>query len=109
MGKSRQVAAEYDDDEEPETEHLQPSTEVEDPFQEPPKAQRVNIVSSPVLNVFYGRHLVRPTLDTGATANMVRSSFASHIGVPISPASQMARQPDGVTPLSPGGLFEKRA
>ena len=88
MGKSRQVAAEYDDDEEdPETEHLQPSIEAEDPFQEPPKAQRVNIVSSPVLHVFYGSRPVRLTLDTGATANMVRSSFTSYIGVPISPAS----------------------
>ena len=103
MGKSHQVAAEYEDDEEPETEHLQLSTEVEDPFLEPPKAHRVNIVSSPVLNVFYGRHPVRLTLDTGATANMVRSSFASHIGVPISPASQMARQADGVTPLNVTG------
>ena len=39
------------------------------------------------------------TLDTGATSNMVRASSAKMYGFPITPASQMARQADGITPM----------
>ena len=63
-------------------------------------ARRVNIVQSPYLTVYYGRHPVRLTIDTGATTNMVKGSFARLIGLPVSAASQMARQADGVTPLN---------
>ena len=30
---------------------------------------------------------------------MIRSSFAAHVGMRVTPASQMAKQADGVTPL----------
>ena len=43
------------------------------------------------------------TLDTGATSNMVRVSAAQMYGFPITPASQMARQADGVTPMDVSG------
>lgn len=66
---------------------------------EEPAALRVSIVQSPVLNTFYHEHPVQLTLDTGATSNMVRASSAKLYGFPISPASQMARQADGVTPM----------
>ena len=62
-------------------------------------ARRVDIIASPYLNTFYDRFHVKVTLDTGATTNMVKASFAKYIGLPIGPASQMARQADGVTPL----------
>ena len=39
------------------------------------------------------------TLDTGATSNMVRASSAQLYGFPKTPASQMAHQADGVTPM----------
>lgn len=39
------------------------------------------------------------TLETGATSNMVRASTAQLYGFPITPASQMARQANGVTPM----------
>ena len=42
---------------------------------------------------------MRLTLDTGATSNMVRASSAKLYGFPITPASQMACQADGVTPM----------
>jgi hypothetical protein len=62
-------------------------------------ARRVNIIQSPYLNVYYRQCPVRLTIDTGATTNMVRASLASHIGLPVTKASQMARQADGITPL----------
>ena len=66
---------------------------------EEPAALRVSIIQSPVLNTFYHEHPVQLTLDTGATSNMVCASSAKLYGFPISPASQMARQADGVTPM----------
>ena len=39
------------------------------------------------------------TLDTGATTNTTRASTARLYHLPIKPASQTARQADGVTPL----------
>ena len=61
--------------------------------------RRVSIIQSPVLHTYYGPHHVKLTLDTGATTNMVHSDFARRARLPILPASQMARQADGVTPL----------
>ena len=62
-------------------------------------AHRVSIVQSPVLRTFYNEHPIQLTLDTGATSNMVCASSATAYGFPVSPASQMARQADGVTPM----------
>ena len=64
-----------------------------------PVVHRVNVIQSPFLNVYYNHHPVRLTLDTGATTNMIKASVARDINLPIKPASQMARQADGVTPL----------
>ena len=68
-----------------------------------PSAQRVRIVQSPVLSTFYESHPVPLTLDMGATSNMIRESSARLFGFPITPASQMARQADGVTPMDVTG------
>ena len=62
-------------------------------------AFRVSIVQSPGLISFYHEHQVQLTLDTGATCNMARPSSAHLYGFPITPASQMARQAHGVTPV----------
>ena len=59
----------------------------------------MSIVQSPILNTFYHEHPVQLTLDTRATSNMVCASVAQLYGFPITPASQMARQADGVTPM----------
>ena len=64
-----------------------------------PSALRVSIVQSPVLNTFYHEHPVQLTLDTGTTSNMVRASSPKMYGFPITPASQMARQADRITPM----------
>lgn len=79
---------------EPDNESVAQAVSVDDP-----SALRVSIIQSPVLNCFFREHPVRLTLDTGATSNMVRASAARMYGFPITPASQIARQADGVTPM----------
>lgn len=101
MGRSRLVAddsieecdsEEYFTQEDPESSALidHPSGTV----------RRVNVIQSPFLSAYYQHHPVRLTLDTGATTNMILASVAKAINLPVSPASQMARQADGVTPLA---------
>ena len=99
--RSRMVMDDPDDFDAEECEPLDESSNlVAPPVQsEEPAALRVSIVQSPVLNTFYHEHPVQLTLDTGATSNMVRASSAKLSGFPITPASQMARQADGVTPM----------
>lgn len=84
----------YEDQQDAQDPSDQPSALLDDP-----SARRVNVVQSPVLTAFYKHYPVRLTLDTGATTNMVKASFARGVNIPISPASQFARQADGVTPL----------
>ena len=59
----------------------------------------VKVIQSPVLHSYYGHHHVKLTLDTGLTTNMVHADFAHRVNLPISPASQLARQVDGITLL----------
>ena len=101
VARSRMVMDDPDDFDAEECEPLDESSNlVAPPVQsEEPAALRVSIVQSPVLNTFYHEHPVQLTLDTGATSNMVRASSAKLYGFPITPASQMARQADGVTPM----------
>ena len=66
-------------------------------------ARRVDIISSPALNVYFGAHPVSLTLDSGATSNMVRSSFARRVGMKVFPAKQRAKQADGTTSLTVTG------
>ena len=99
--RSRMVMDDPDDFGAEECEPLDESSDlVAPPVQsEESAALRVSIVQSPVLNTFYHEHPLQLTLDTGATSNMVRASSAKLYGFPITPASQMARQADGVTPM----------
>ena len=69
----------------------------------PTSTRRVNIVQSPTMNTYYDSRPLKLTLDTGATTNMIRASTAKEFNMPITPASQMARQADGVTPLDVTG------
>ena len=61
--------------------------------------RRVKIIQSPYLSSFYRHQNVRLTLDTGATSSYIRSSLAHELGLPVKPASQMARQADGTSRL----------
>ena len=71
-------------------------------------SRRVNIVQSPVLYTFYQHHPMALTLDTSAMTNMIRASTARLSHLPIKPASQIARQADGVTPLDAIGEVLQR-
>ena len=99
--RSRMVMDDPDDFGAEECEPLDESSDlVAPPVQsEEPAALSASIVQSPVLNTFYHEHPLQLTLDTGATSNMVRASSAKLYGFPITPASQMARQAHGVTPM----------
>lgn len=93
------------DDEESEVEeyyeddqgHIQESTTSPDVLV---TARRVDIVQSPYLNMFYKHHPVRLTIDCGATTSMITSSCANRLRLRIYPASQLASQADGNTPLT---------
>ena len=61
----------------------------------PPSAKRVTTSPSPYLNVFVNQSIVKFTLDTGATVNMIHESVAKQLGLHISPSSQIATQADG--------------
>jgi hypothetical protein len=66
-----------------------------------PVDNRVNHVSvrqSPYMNIFHGHQVVRITVDSGDTGNMIRSSTATRL-VTISKSSQSAHQADGSSPL----------
>ena len=71
-------------------------------------ARRVSIIQSPYLDVHYQHHPLRLTLDCGATTNMIRASTARRINLPVTPASQLAHQADGVTPLDVVGECHTR-
>jgi hypothetical protein len=94
LGRSRLVEGLEDDDDQ------EPLDDPEDsPLIDHPAARRVNVIQSPYLQCFYNQHPIRVTLDTGATTNMISHNLTQLIGLPVKPASQMARQADGVTPL----------
>ena len=99
--RSRMVMDDPDDLGAEECEPLDESSDLAVPpvRSEEPVALHVIIVQSPVLNTFYHEHPVQLTLDTGATSNMVHVSSAQLYGFPKTPASQMARQADGGTPM----------
>ena len=94
LAKARQVAEifespdNYDDDPLPEV------------FQDQEVSnQRVEIRPSPYINTFYGHHLVRVTIDTGCTGDMIRASTARELGIPITKATQSVKQADGRSAL----------
>ena len=62
--------------------------------------RRAEIVASPELNCFYGKHPIRLTMDCGATSNMIKDSAASRLKLPVQTATQGAHQADGVTPMN---------
>ena len=101
LARSRLLRDEYDDLPPDDCESFDPNNDGVASFvhADDPTAHRVSIVQSPVLHTFYHEHPIQLSLDTGATSNMIRASSASAYGFPVLPASQMARQADGVTPM----------
>ena len=62
-------------------------------------AYRVQTHLSPYMDVFHGHRVVRITIDSGATANMIRHSTAQHLGCPIISSAQSVQQADGSSQL----------
>ena len=67
---------------------------------EQPQIQRIDVRQSPYLDAFCGHHMVRLTIDSGATGNMIRQSTAVRLGCDIKKSSQSAHQADGSSPLT---------
>ena len=66
---------------------------------EQPQVQRIDVRQSPYIDAFCGHHMVRVTIDSGATSNMIRQSTAVRLGCDIKKSSQSAHQADGSSPL----------
>ncbi|CAH3165626.1 unnamed protein product, partial [Porites evermanni] len=54
---------------------------------------------SPYMDVFHGHRVVRITIDSGATGNMIRHSTAKHLGCPIISCAQSVQRADGSSQL----------
>ena len=50
---------------------------------EQPEIQRIDVRQSPYLDAFCGHHMVRLTIDSGTTGNMIRQSTAVRLGCDI--------------------------
>ena len=62
-------------------------------------AYRVQTRQSPYMDVFHGHRVVRITIDSGATGNMIRHSTAKHLGCAIISSAQSVQQADGSSQL----------
>ncbi len=83
-----------DDEVEPEEEDIP-----EDLISQCAIARRVDIQSSPYLKMFYEGTPIILTIDTGATSNMIRDTFARQLGIPVNQATQRTKQADGLMPM----------
>ena len=68
-----------------------------------PAVRKVTVKSSPYLFVQYMNHSVKLTVDSGAEANMMKLSYAKHIGATIHKASTGATQADGISNMDIAG------
>ena len=66
-------------------------------------ARRVDIISSPVLNVLVNSIPSDFTVDCGAETNLVEEAECHRIGAKIHPTSQRANMADGTSPLQTVG------
>ena len=62
-------------------------------------AYRVKTRQSPYMDVFHGHRVVRVTIDSGATGNMIRHSTAKRLGCPIISSAQSVQQAVGSSQL----------
>ena len=60
---------------------------------------RVQVQQSPCLYAFHECDTVCITIDSGATGNMMKASYARFLGVNVTTTKQLAKQADGLSPL----------
>ena len=93
MVKARQIVGILDNDQDTDCD-LDPDSAVPDTTLPSPDvvAYRVQTRQSPYMDVFHGHRVVRVTIDSGATGNMIRHSTAKHLGCPIISSAQSVQQ-----------------
>ena len=62
-------------------------------------AYRVQTRQSPYFDVYHGHHVIRITVDSGATSNMMRQSTAKRLGSKIISSAHSVHQADGSSQL----------
>ena len=62
-------------------------------------AYRVQTRQSPYMDVFHGHRVVRITIESGATGNMILHSTTKHLVCPIISSAQSVQQADGFSQL----------
>ena len=65
--------------------------------------RRVRNMASPVLDVLHSSGLLKVTIDSGSTSNMIRESICRKYGITVYPNTQTAGQADGVSKLDTVG------
>ena len=100
MVKVRQIVGILDNDQDTDCD-LDPDAPVPDTTLLSPDvvAYRVQTRHSPYMDVFHGHRVVRVTIDSGATRNMIRHSSAKHLGCPIISSAQSVQKADGSSQL----------
>ena len=100
MVKARQIVGILDNDQDTDCD-LDPDSPVPDTTLPSPDvvAYRVQACQSPDMYVFHGHRVVRVTIDSGATGNIIRHSTAKHLGCPIISSAQSVQQADGSSQL----------
>ena len=97
--KARQITDILDDDSGTDDD-LDPFTPTYDPIDKQAKpnavAFRIQTRQSPYIDV---HHVIRVTVDSGATGNMIRHSTAKRLGSRVIASSQSVHQADGSSPL----------
>ena len=64
-----------------------------------PIARRVPVVESPCMTCFFKHHIVRVTIDSGATGNYIRLDVVKRLNVNIRKNTQKSHQADGKSSL----------
>ena len=106
LTRARLISDIIDNDTPNEEFELAPTEEEYDPSPDDTQGtsvRKVQVSQSPYLDVFYNHKTPRITLDTGATANLIRRSTAEWLGVSITQSSQSASQADGHSQLTVSG------
>ena len=100
MVKARQIVGILDNDQDTDYD-LDPDSPVPDTTLPSPDvvAYRVQTRQSPYMDVLHSHRVVRVTIDSGATGNMICHSTAKHLGCPIISSAQSVQQADGFSQL----------
>ena len=69
----------------------------------PTKIARVDILSSPSINIAVNKLNTHVILDTGAESNLIREDEAQRLGLAVLPTSHRANMADGKSPMAISG------